>query len=353
MYEIKKQLVWSKLKIGTVISIALLTLLMTVVFTGDIANIISPKELIRIDIRDVGGLRSGSPVWLAGVEVGSVRSIGLSPLYGTVVTISVNRDVLGYLKKDSRATVRTMGLLGDKYVELSSGSPTAPALRHGEMLKGATETGAQDVVATGTVLLKKMEDVVVQFGTLIATIEEGEGTIALLLKDPALYNNLKESSQRLSEMTAAMQNGKGSVGKLMGDDLLYKRLLAASESMERFGSKLDKGEGTLNRLVEDPELYDRLLGATVSFEDFSTKLSKGHGTLNRLAEDPQLYENLAQASGRLSAILQRIEKGEGTAGSLVRDEELAHELRDTIKELKGLTSDIRKDPKKYFKFSIF
>jgi phospholipid/cholesterol/gamma-HCH transport system substrate-binding protein len=319
MFEIKKQLAWSKLKIGIVISIALLTLLLTVVFTGDIADIISPKELIKIYIRDVVGLRTGSPVWLAGIEVGSVRSIDLSPQYGTVVTVAVNRNVLGYLKKDSRATVRTMGLLGDKYVELSSGSSAAPALRHGEMLEGAAETGAQDMVATGEVLLKKMDDVVGQLGALIATIGEGQGTVAQLLKDPALYNNLKDVSKRLSEMAAAIQNGKGSAGKLIGDDLLYNRLLAASESMERFGSKLDNDQGTLKRLVEDP----------------------------------QVYENLAQASGRLSSILQRVEKGEGTAGLLVRDEELAHELKDAIKELKGLTSDIRKDPKKYFKFSIF
>jgi len=277
-------------------------------------------------MRDVGGLRWGSPVWLAGIEVGAVKNISLSPQYGAVVTIAVNRDVLVYLKKDSRATVRTMGLLGDKYVELSSGTASAPALLHGEMLEGAAETGAQEMVATGAVLLKKIDDVLGQLQSLISKIGEGQGTIAQLLKDPALYNNLKDASQRISEMTAAMQKGKGSAGKLITDDLLYNRLLAASGSMEKFGSKLDKEEGTLNRLIEDP----------------------------------QLYENLAQASERLSVILQRIEKGEGTAGLLLRDEEMAKELKGTIKELKetitelkGLTSDIRKEPKKYFKFSVF
>ena len=95
------------------------------------------------------------------------------------------------------------------------------------------------------------------------------------------------------------------------------------------------------------------LAQLLLLEDFSTKLSKGQGTLDRLVEDPQLYENLTQASSRLSAILQRVEKGEGTAGSLIRDEEMAKELKDTIRELKELTADIRKNPKKYFKFSVF
>jgi phospholipid/cholesterol/gamma-HCH transport system substrate-binding protein len=126
-------------------------------------------------------LRTGSPVGCG--MVGSVKSIGLHPQYGIIVTISVNRDVMGYLKKDSHATVQTMGLLGDKYVELSSGSPSSPVLRHGEMLEGAAEISAQDMVATVEVLLKKMDDVLVN-QNLIARVEEAGP--AQLLKDLAL-----------------------------------------------------------------------------------------------------------------------------------------------------------------------
>jgi phospholipid/cholesterol/gamma-HCH transport system substrate-binding protein len=51
--------------------------------------------------------------------------------------------------------------------------------------------------------------------------------------------------------------------------------------------------------------------------------------------------------------LKRIDSGEGTAGALIRDEKLAQELKDTIRELKELTADIKENPKKYFKFSVF
>jgi phospholipid/cholesterol/gamma-HCH transport system substrate-binding protein len=353
MYDIKKQLAWSKLKVGTVITIALATLLATVFLAGDIEDMISPKTLLTIDIKDVRGLRKGSPVWFSGLEVGSVKSIDLHPRYGTVVSVSVNRDVLGYLKKDTRATVQTMGLLGDKYIELSSGSPDAQQLQPGDMVEGTTEIGIQDVIETGAESLKKLTAVAEQLGRLVETVGDSEGTVAQLLKDPALYNNLKDASLRISSMSADMQEKKGTLGKLIGDDLLYNKLVSATVSMDTFGKKLNEGSGTLNRLAEDSTLYDRLLKTVTSLEDFSLKLSKGPGTLNRLAEDPGLYENFAQASGHLSAILQRIDRGEGTAGSLIRDEKLAQELKDTIRELRELTSDIRDNPTKYFKFSIF
>ena len=319
MFDIKKELAWAKLRVGIVISIALLALLSTVLFTGDILNIMSPKELIKAEFRDVRGLRRGAPVWFSGLEAGSVKSIDLNPKYGTVVAISVDRDVLGYLKQDSHATIQTMGLLGDKYIELSSGSPEAPKFQPTQIMAGATETGAMDVVATGAELLQKMNDLVGQLGSIVEMIGKGEGTVSLLLKDPSLYNNLKEASQRVSEMTAALQSRKSTLGKLMGDDLLYNKLISATESVETFSYKLNKGQGTLNRLIEDPKLY----------------------------------ENLAQASVHLSSILQKVESGEGTAGALISDKELAHELKDVLKELKGLTADIKENPKKFFKFSIF
>ena len=353
MYEVKKQLAWSALKVGTVITVGLITLLVTVFFAGNIEHIFSPKEILKFDITDVGGLRRGAPVWFAGLEVGAVKSIDLHPEYGTVVTVLIDRDVLKYIRKDAHAVIQTMGLLGDKYVELSPGTPGAPQLRPGDMISGTTETSLQKVMATGATSLQKVNEVIEQLGSLAAKIEKGEGTLALLLSDPSLYNNLKDASAHVANLAADVQNGKGTLGKLIEDDMLYRKLRSAADSFERFSFTLNNSKGTLNRLIEDNTLYDRLLGAASSVEEFSLKLNNGKGTLNRLAEDPRLYENLVLASEHLSSILQSIDSGKGTAGTLVKDEELARELADTIRELRALTGDIRKNPRSYFKFSVF
>lgn len=353
MYEVKRKLAWSALKSGTVITVALVTLVVTVFFAGNIEQMFSPKDTLTIDISDVGGLRRGSPVWFAGLEVGSVKSIDLHYNHGTVVTILIDRKALQYIRKDTHATIQTMGLLGDKYVELAAGSPEAPPIRPGDIIPGNTEMSMQQVMSTGAMSLQKLNQVIEQLGSLAAKIEKGEGTLALLMSDPALYNNLKDASARVATLAADLQNKKGTLGNLIEDDTLYRKLLASADSFESFSLRLKDSRGTLNRLVEDSSLYDRLLGAASSAEEFSLKLNDDKGSLSRLAGDPQLYENLAQASGRLASILQSIDSGKGTAGILVRDEELARELTNTIRELKELTADIKKNPKNYFKFSIF
>ncbi|MDA8431666.1 MAG: hypothetical protein M0Z60_01735, partial [Nitrospiraceae bacterium] len=83
------------------------------------------------------------------------------------------------------------------------------------------------------------------------------------------------------------------------------------------------------------------------------KLNSPSGTIGRLIADPSLYDNLDAASKRLSSVLEKIEKGEGAAGVLVGDGETASDLKETVKELRLLTEDIRKEPTKYFKFSLF
>ncbi|PIV43314.1 MAG: hypothetical protein COS27_05165, partial [Nitrospirae bacterium CG02_land_8_20_14_3_00_41_53] len=112
MFDMKKQLMWAKLKVGIVITLALLTLFITVFFAGNIQDIFSPKVQIKAQIKDARGLRRGSPVWISGIEIGSVKSIDLNPEYGTLVTMSVNRGAMKFIKKDSQASVLTMGLLG-------------------------------------------------------------------------------------------------------------------------------------------------------------------------------------------------------------------------------------------------
>jgi phospholipid/cholesterol/gamma-HCH transport system substrate-binding protein len=326
MFDIKKQLMWSKLKVGLVITLALLTLFITVFFAGNIQDIFSPKVQIMAQIRDVRGLRVGSPVWISGIEVGSVKSIGLNPEYGTLVTMSINKDALKFVKKDSRASVMTMGLLGDKYIELSTGSTHVEPIKSGDMIRGITQLEIQDIVNASSVSLEKITDFVDKLGNFIEKFEKSKGTIAKFMTDPSLYDNLKETTTTLTMILKDFKESKG----------------------------------TMKMFIEDPSLYNKMLSTTSSMEEFSRKLNEGPGTLRRLAENPELYENLNMASKQLSSILERINAGEGTAGSLLRDKELAREMKDTLVELKGsltefkeLLKDVKEHPKKYFKFSIF
>jgi phospholipid/cholesterol/gamma-HCH transport system substrate-binding protein len=319
MFDIKKQFLWSKLKVGLVVTLALCTLFITVFFAGSIENILSPKVELKAQIQNVKGLRKGAPVWVSGIEVGSVKSISLHAEHGTVVTFAVNKKTLDFLRKDSEASILTMGLLGDKYVELSSGSPDAELIKSGDMIKGMAVVELKDVAEISASSIKKMSDFINKLDHLVTKIERGEGTFAKFLTDPEIYDNLKNISKTLSVVL----------------------------------NEIKDGQGTFKMLLYDPSLYNRMLAATASVEEFTLVLNDRQGTLRRLAEDPTLYENLNRASQQLSSIMEKIDSGNGVASDLITDEKLAGDLKDTITDIRELTKDMKDNPKKYFKFSLF
>jgi phospholipid/cholesterol/gamma-HCH transport system substrate-binding protein len=328
MFDMKRQLMWSKLKVGIVVTIAFVLLLFTVFFAGGIESMFSPKIEIKAQIKDVRGLRKGSPVWISGIEIGSVNSINLDAEHGTIVAMSIDKGSAKYIKKDSTATVQTIGLLGDKYIEIGLGSPDAAPISHGDTIKGVDQIDIKDIIKAGSTTLVKITEFIGELDGFVKKIEKSATGIAnsKFLTDPQLYNSLQEASKSLSGILKDFK----------------------------------ESEGTVKKLVEDPSLYNKMLSATSSIEEFGKKVTEGQGSLKKLVEDPALYENLSKASKQLAAVLDKIEAGEGMAGSLVKDKKLESEFKESVSELKSLTrelgelaKDIKANPKKYFKFSIF
>ncbi|MCX8117974.1 MAG: MlaD family protein [Desulfobacterota bacterium] len=385
MFEMRKQLRWSKLKVGVVVTLGLLILLIAVFFAGGIEKILSPKIEIKAQFQDVRGLRKGAPVWIFGTEVGSVKDIRLDRYLGAVVTISLRKDFKNFLKKDARATIMTMGLLGDKYIELTTGSPKADPFEDGDMIKGMVPVEISEIMETAGASIGKVGDVIQRLDNLILKIDEGGGTLSKFLKDPSIYDHLNRSLQTLSTLLEEVRTSEGTFRRLIEDPTLYQRVLSAvssieevtqktKESVEEIGQKVAESQGTFKRLLEDPSLYEKALATASAAEQvfknagplvrdlevFSRGLNEKTGTLRRMIEDPSLYDQLSRSTAHLSSILKRIDEGEGLAGALLKDQTLSKEMERTLEEFRGaalelreLLREIKTNPRRYLKFSLF
>lgn len=319
MFDAKKEQTWAKLKVGLVVTVALLVLLVTVFFAGGIENLITKKSVIQASIIDVRGLRVGSPVWIAGIEIGAVRKMTLHPKYGTLVTMSVRQDTLPYIKKDAKATVQTMGLLGDKYIEITQGTRDLPQVRDGEMLEGVVQLEMKDLVREGSASMEKISEFLGKLDKFLQKVEAGEGTTGRLISDPSLYNNLNNTAQSLGRIVKEFDESKGSLRMLMKDDKLYTSLVSTATSLDELTRKMNQGDGSFRKLVDDPALYD----------------------------------NLVATSKKLNAVVEKVDSGDGAAAVLLNDKALAKDLKEIVAELKAMTKDIKENPRRYFKFSVF
>lgn len=327
---------WSELKVGLVVIISVAIVSIAVVSFGYLADALRPKRPLSAVFNDVRGLRTGAPVWLGGVEAGYVKEIGF-PTQGERVAIRVDmlvdEELATLIRADSAASVRTQGLLGDIYVEISLGSPASPPLPPNRPLEGVVPIDIKEVITGSSVTLGELGLTLRNLNGMLTKIAEGQGTIGRFVKDPTLYEELT-------------------------------RLTADSRSLLR---QIEKGDGSAGKLVRDPELYQRLTSAVEriestakSFEQFGDALQRGDGTVAKLVRDPAVYDNLAASTARLDRLLGRVEEGGGVAGQLITNETMSQELQSAVTEFKGastefrsLVEDIKKNPKRYFNIKLF
>lgn len=193
---------------------------------------------------NISGLIVGAPVRLAGLTVGRVNAIYFPPDPGAKIVkveLRVNKGVQNRIRKDSIASIQTMGLLGDKYVEISLGSPDSPVLQDGEQIASVDPI---DLLAYAA----KLEEAIDAVNTILIDVKEisgqirgGQGLLHAILYDPAggqLVNNLAVAS--------------GSAEDLMRD------LSSAVKSIDNIVKKVERGEGTLGGLINDPTVYEDL-----------------------------------------------------------------------------------------------
>jgi len=128
-----------QLKVGTLIAVAVAVTLLALIFPTKGVNFFSPKVKLVAFYPQVGGLRASSPVLFSGVEVGSVASVEFVPNSNPVqlkVVLIVERKIQEYLRRDSRAVIQSMGLLGDMYIEITAGSRDASPVENNTVIVG-------------------------------------------------------------------------------------------------------------------------------------------------------------------------------------------------------------------------
>jgi len=303
---------WGSLKLGIVALVAIGLLLWASLMGGG-SSMLRPKHTVKTWFPNLSGLVVGSPVWINGVEVGQVSEISLDKLVtdGKIeVSMGVNRKYWNLLRQDSRARLGTVGLLGDKYVEIFAGTAGSPEIKSGDFILGERPTDLAATLSSTPELLKNADRLLVSLSSIADQINAGRGSIGKLFRDDRFYVESRDAMARIKELSTNLNETQRKVG-------------------------------------------DRLTSLATSLDSFVSAMNRGEGSLGKMARDSTLFVNLSRSAARMDTLFARMGKGEGSLGLLSKDEKLYREAHQTLSELKRLLADIQKNPKKYVKLSIF
>ena len=304
---------WEQLKVGGVILAALAILTVAVFKLGEAANLFSKRYTLVALLPSANGLRVGGSVTVAGQLAGTVSAIEfLAPDADTSrnlrVTVEIDQALQPQVREDSKARLRTLGLLGDKVLDISPGTPRFAVLPANDTLQVETALDYESVLLQASGAVTDMVSLTRDLRGITGGLARGEGTVGQLLTNRSLYDELNGTLARTNALITRLQTPNGSLGKLLDDPALYQNLNGMIASVDSLVRQMRAQEGTLGKLLSDDSLYTHLVGITSGADSLVRALNTGNGFASKLITDGQLYDQLTKTLTDLNAILADLRK---------------------------------------------
>jgi phospholipid/cholesterol/gamma-HCH transport system substrate-binding protein len=342
-----RSLAWSELKIGLLTITALVIAGVLVISLTGAKGWFWQRYTLKTRFPNVAGLAPGSPVRVAGVQVGSVKDIEFAGEQVDVI-FEVNKRVRERITDKSIASLGSVSLLGSSAVDISPSTSGMPIEEYGYVPQGRAKGQFADIAEQATSTIDEVTG-------LVRDLRHGKGTAGKLITDERLYAELQQFVATAGQMTREIQQGRGTVGKLLKDPKVANNLEASLKNIEDLTRRINAGEGSLGKLLNDDEFAKSLNSATSNLKELTDRLNRGEGTAGKLMTDATLFNRLNSVTDRFDQLVTKLNAGEGTAGQLLKDKQLYENMNGAITDLRALLTQITQDPKKYLnvKVSIF
>jgi phospholipid/cholesterol/gamma-HCH transport system substrate-binding protein len=256
------------------------------------------RKTIRASFPSVAGLDEKSPVRIAGVRVGIVEEIALDG-DRAMVTLSIDPQVT--LHQGARAEVSSLGMLGDKYVELFPGVLSGPPLQPDTVLDGTSPLAFDQVLKTANDVGGDIQAVT---ASLRKTLGGDEGQKRL----DEILENIRQLSADTRALVAA---NRSDIDATIANFRSFSETLKTE--LPKLAEKLNGLADRVDAVVE--ENRGNLSGSLENIKDLSGRL--------RVSAD-----NLNQITGKIA-------RGEGSIGKLVNDDETVNNLNATLKSVES------------------
>jgi phospholipid/cholesterol/gamma-HCH transport system substrate-binding protein len=180
------------MKIGLFTFIGLLVLVLASFFIGNRKNLFSSTFTVYGTFKNVNGLQVGNNVRFAGINVGVVQDINIITDSAARVDLTLNNNVRKFIKKDSKISIGSDGLMGDKLVVIAPGGVTSTQqVQDGNQLAAINPVDVDKIIAKMTRVIDNAETLTGGLSQIVAKVNNGQGSIGRLLNSDKLSKDLE------------------------------------------------------------------------------------------------------------------------------------------------------------------
>jgi phospholipid/cholesterol/gamma-HCH transport system substrate-binding protein len=356
----KSKLAILETKVGVFVFLLLVLFAAVIFLLGRKSNLFEEQVELKTSFKSAAGLRVGAQVRLAGVQVGQVSHIRFPEdprEEQVIVNMKIRRDVLPRITRQSRARIDSVGLLGDKIIDISVGVTGEP-VEPGTMLEGKAPPEYLQLLDIAQQALSDVRSITARLNRAIA-----------LYGDPQLYEEVKQTVSGLRRIVGQVEGGKGLAHSVLFDKGLARDFRALFHGMgrtaERLGSagrafalafnELGKilhqvrttpgttahallyGKDHVTQVLEAAgRASEGLVEVIQDAKALLRKAKEGKGLLAELmtgSSGREIVENLAAASRSIRQLLASVQAGQGTIGGLLADPTIYEDLKKVVGNL--------------------
>jgi phospholipid/cholesterol/gamma-HCH transport system substrate-binding protein len=335
-----RQIRWAKFRVFTVSAAAVVILsILAYLLTG--GSVLTQKATMYLYIPDATGLGPGAPVRVDGIGVGKVRLVALSgssqPNRIVKVTLTVERDRLASIPDDSTAQIASETMIGDQFVDISSGTSRHFVSAGGEIVF----KGSPDLLKT--LDIRQFEKQLKIVSALLDDIEQGRGELGQFVEGDQMYSDLRKRFAQIEGGIRAAASTSSNVGHELYTDQLYQRISQPLIDLDRSLARLQSGQGDAGQLLRDSAQYDKLRSDT---EDLRRSIA------DLRAAEPMRSDTLYDDWNRL--LLSLIESVDAfNRGPAMTTTQAYDNLNGFARELQDTVRDFRQNPRKYMRIKVF
>jgi len=296
-----------KFNLGIFVLLSTIILIIALYFIGNRQNLFGKTFRISAVFNNVNGLQLGNNVRYSGINVGTVKNITMINDTTICVNMVIEDKMLKHLKKNAVAAIGSDGLVGSMIINIVPNKDVSPLLIPGDTIKSYSKITTTDILETLNTTNDNIALLISDFLKITTDINQGKGTLGMLINDPEIASNLKQTVANLktssSNASITIRDLKNIVSSINYDDSMAAVLLSDSISankMKSIISNLNKSSSDINTVVKN-------LNAVV------LNVKNGEGTLNYMVNDTILVrdidetvKNIKEGSIRLNENLEAL-----------------------------------------------
>lgn len=309
-------------KVGLTVFVGIVIFFIFIFLVGTGGYYFTKTYNLRMFVKDVQGLADGNMVSLGGVKIGSVKEMLFSKSEGEKgvnVILEIKEKYQSQITKSSLAEIKTLGVLGDKFIDIKFGTEGEPVLKENEYISVKSSPSLSDISNQLQPVIDDLSIAVHNIKTVSDSIATGNGILSNLINDDNTAADFKEVISGLKSFTVKLQNPNSSLSKLMNEDSLYDEILPFSSNLNNLSGRITSGKGTLGKIITTDTLYNNLMSISYS----------------------------------LKTIGQKMNSDSSLVGVLLNDEKTKQDFINLINNIDSLSVDLKENPGKYINLSIF